>query len=356
MGKASKGEHYLVITDDIAKSELTPAEKLVACSITKRTRDRSKTDFMLLRASWIMEDWNISQEIVTTALKSLVSLGIIEKKRCAGGNLVKWVGWGTPGMEEEDWDAIPANPVSETVKPGLGSEEPNRETRFPLQTVKPGIACKPSNPVCNPSSVPNSVLKEKEYSNENNKPKKSFTESQSMRVDAGRAGDPVVVVSDFENLPDGNGATLLNPNGYQPKSKPRAATLTKAQADLCCQFLGATGEDAKVPTMVTQAQADKPGFVESCLRAAIDGAAAGKIRGSRVAYLGAIIKGQWNEGRWEVQMSEADARELVSIANGRKSVVDNVRFICEDGYAEYAAKATAKLDERERKVMAKYGK
>lgn len=191
MGKASKGEHYFVVTEDIAKSKLTPADKLVACSITKRTRDRTKTDFMLLRASWIMEDWNISQEIVTSALKNLVSLGIIEKKRCGGGNLVKWVGWGTPGMEEEDWDAIPANTVSETVKPGLGRKKSNRKTRFPLQTVKPGFACKPSNPVFNPSSVPSSVPKNEE----NQEEETSVPLSQSTRASAVLPVAPPLVLS-----------------------------------------------------------------------------------------------------------------------------------------------------------------
>ncbi len=143
MSKTTKGEYYFVISDDIAKSSLTPAEKLVACSITKRTRDRSKTDFMLLKATWIMDDWGISQEIVTTALKKLISLGVIEKKRCAGGNLVRWVGWGTPGMEEEDWDAIPLNTVCETVKHGISSDDQYRVGRYPLQTGLDGIPCKP---------------------------------------------------------------------------------------------------------------------------------------------------------------------------------------------------------------------
>ena len=353
MGKESKGEHYFVITEDIAKSDLTPAEKLVACSITKRTRDRSKTDFMLLRALWIMEDWNISQEIVTTALKNMVSLGIIEKKRCAGGNLVKWVGWGTPGMEEEDWDAIPSNTVSETVKPGIA---PNRETRFPLQTVKPGIACKPSYPVCNPSSVPNSVLKSRTKTEEKTTNERSITENKSTRVDAGRADGSFVVLDSDLDSSEQRTVTLLNPNGYQPKLKPKAATLTKSQADLCCQFLGATGEEAKLPTLVTQDQADKPGFIESCLWAAIDAAAAGKVKGRRVAYLAGILANQWKGGKWELEMDPKDIEELQKIANGRRMLVGDVAMIYENQREEYRVKQEAKYNERERKVMAKYGK
>ncbi|CAB5207053.1 hypothetical protein UFOVP184_19 [uncultured Caudovirales phage] len=149
MSDSKSGTYYFVITEDIAKSDLTPAQKLVACSIVKRTRDRGKTDFMLLRAAWIMEDWSMTSDVVTDSLKRLIQMGVIEKKRSSGGNLVRWVGWATPGMDESDWDAIRDNPESDSGKVGIAIRQ-----KAESDSVKSGIPCIRQNPESNLSNVP----------------------------------------------------------------------------------------------------------------------------------------------------------------------------------------------------------
>jgi len=336
--------YFIAIPARLANLDVPASHKMVAGSIFTRTYLRDKGGFIAIRARYFMEDWGLQETAITASLKWLKEQGVIETKRTRYGTLIRWV---RSDVDESFGDEPNHNENEDPEKQGsrnTGLRSPENED---LRSPKNGDALVPY------TGVPRLNPKSKE--NRPNEP--SITENKSTQAGAGRAGRAggrsVGLVSDSSEQ---RTVTLLNPNGYQPKSKPRAATLSKAQADLCCQFLGATGEEAKLPTLVTQEQADKPGFIESCLRMAIDAAAAGKVKGRRVAYLAGILANHWDDGRWEVQMSEADAKELVSIENDRWLLTLTAPTVYEKDRDEYVAKRTAKLDERERKVMAKYGK
>jgi hypothetical protein len=305
--------------------------------------------------------FGVSHVTVRASLKRLVALDLISYKRYDRGVLIT-----TNRDVIKAWSkakVIPQNAASEgeVIERIFASDGGVIERNFLSQRSKESLHHDRKNLSrsfkSNPSLSPSSKSLENDNPKDNPPTEPSITENKSTQAGAGHAGRAggrsVGLVSDSSEQ---RTVTLLNPNGYQPKSKPKAATLSKAQADLCCQFLGATGEEAKLPTLVTQEQADKPGFIESCLRIAIDAAAAGKVKGRRVAYLAGILANHWDDGKWEVQMSEADAKELVSIENDRWLLNLTAPSVYEKDRDEYVAKRTAKLDERERKVMAKYGK
>lgn len=92
---------FTAIPDDIAvRGDVPPTAKLVAGSIFSRTFLRRKTGFVLLRASWIAEDWGLSADSVTRALKLLADLDVIEIRRTPAGNEIRFVS--IPQIAESD--------------------------------------------------------------------------------------------------------------------------------------------------------------------------------------------------------------------------------------------------------------
>jgi hypothetical protein len=94
--------------------------------------------------------------------------------------------------------------------------------------------------------------------------------------------------------------------------------LNPAQRGLASTLLGSTGEDAKLGQICTQEQADKPGFLEYCLRETLKMVKGGKLRGGPFGYLRTVIDNQWDYGDWvnpEVLKANADLNEVIAIYN-----------------------------------------
>ena len=250
MSFRDKQQYYFVITDDIAKSDLTPSEKLVASSILKRTRDNNRTGFVMLRAGWIMEDWNISAEIVTNALKSLSQHGYIVTKRTCNGYNIRWA-----KVDETDDKEIPDNSESVSVKHGMRI----RESRNAI----------PENTDCSLTKGLNKDLNKEQQQ------------------------------EDGLSLSDG-ASNLPNPNTYKPENlAPRkGAVLTEAQRNLATQLLGASGQDRQFAASVSQEMANKTGFLEFYLKATIKASKERKIKGTTIAYLIGSINNSWCNGDW----------------------------------------------------------
>ncbi|CAB5237962.1 Helix-turn-helix domain containing protein [uncultured Caudovirales phage] len=106
----------------------------------------------------------------------------------------------------------------------------------------------------------------------------------------------------------------------------KPATLSEAQKGLAARLLGASGEEAKLCEVVTQEQADKPGFLEYCLNGALRSWTAGKISGRPMPYLITIISNSWNDGNWVSDEAISQARREESSA-GINSFMERLRKV-----------------------------
>ena len=107
---------FTAIPDDIAvREDISPTAKLVAGSIFSRTFLRRKTGFVHLRAAWIAEDWKMSADSVTRALKLLADLGVIEVKRTTSGNEIRFVSM----PQDADTDSAKSGELIRTERNGI---------------------------------------------------------------------------------------------------------------------------------------------------------------------------------------------------------------------------------------------
>lgn len=197
-----------------------------------------------------MEDWNISAEIVTNALKSLSQQGYIVTKRTCNGYNIRWA-----KVDETDDKEIPDNTESVSVKHGMRI----RESRNAI----------PENTDCSLTKGLNKDLNKEQQQ------------------------------EDGLSLSDGS-SNLPNPNTYKPENlAPRkGAVLTEAQRNLATQLLGASGQDRQFASSVSQEMANKTGFLEFYLKATIKASKERKIKGTTIAYLIGSINNSWCNGDW----------------------------------------------------------
>lgn len=238
---------FTAIPDDIAKREdIPPTAKLVAGSIFTRTFQRRITRFINLRAAWIAEDWGISADSVTRALKLLVELEVIEVKRTASGLEMRFV-------------SLPQDADSDSAKSGEPFRKKRTETpqKADSDSAKSGML---------PYTVTQTV---------------SQTEQQQEELSLLR-----------NRLPD---PTTYKPENLTPR---KGAVLTEAQRNLATQLLGATGQDRQFAASVSQEMANKTGFLEFYLKATIKASKERKIKGTTIAYLIGSINNSWANGDW----------------------------------------------------------
>lgn len=239
---------FTAIPDDIAKREdIPPTAKLVAGSIFTRTFQRRITRFVNLRAAWIAEDWGISADSVTRALKLLVELEVIEVKRTASGLEMRFV-------------SLPQNADTDSANCG----EPFRKKR----TETPQIA--------DSDSAKSGMLPYTVSQTESQTEQQQQEESSLLR----------------NRLPD---PTTYKPENLTPR---KGAVLTEAQRNLATQLLGASGQDRQFASSVSQEMANKTGFLEFYLRATIKASKERKIKGTTIAYLIGSINNSWDNGDW----------------------------------------------------------
>ena len=285
MEKYESAKPFFIPTpSSIAALDIPLAHKAVSGSIFARTALRNRTGFVAMRVSWIIEDWNIDEKSVTRALKWLKENGYIEVKRTRFGNMVKWIGDTSSDYPDE----------SDTAKCGITQQNQMSDTnptksRIPIRQIVGSQSDKLSD------ALPISGT---HIENLNRKQQTARVRTCEAPPESETPVSPVVVFDSVSQSP------LLNPNSYTAKPRREYVVFTQTQANLAAQLLGASGEDAKAPSVFTPEQSAKEGFIEYCIKSAID--RRGKVSGSAFAYLKGLVANSWNEGKWVDPAIEAE--------------------------------------------------
>lgn len=291
MEKYESAKPFFIPTpSSIAALDIPLAHKAVSGSIFARTALRNRTGFVAMRVSWIIEDWNIDEKSVTRALKWLKENGYIEVKRTRFGNMVKWIG-DTSSDYPDDETRIPEGSENTSLgsRSGKMSDTNPTKSRIPIRQIVGSQSDKLSD------ALPISGT---HIENLNRKQQPARVRTCEAPPESETPASPVVVFDSVSQSP------LLNPNSYTAKPKREYVVFTQTQANLAAQLLGASGEDAKAPSAFTPEQSAKEGFIEYCIKSAID--RRGKVSGSAFAYLKGIVANSWNEGKWVDPAIEAE--------------------------------------------------
>ena len=290
MEKYESAKPFFIPTpSSIAALDIPLAHKAVSGSIFARTALRNRTGFVAMRVSWIIEDWNIDEKSVTRALKWLKENGYIEVKRTRFGNMVKWIGDTSSDYPDES-DTAKCG-ITQQNQSGKMSDTNPTKSRIPIRQIVGSQSDKLSD------ALPISGT-HIENLNRKQQPSRACVRTCEAPPESETPVSPVVVFDSVSQSP------LLNPNSYTAKPRREYVVFTQTQANLAAQLLGASGEDAKAPSVFTPEQSAKEGFIEYCIKSAID--RRGKVSGSAFAYLKGIVANSWNEGKWVDPAIEAE--------------------------------------------------
>ena len=256
-------QSYVSIPLDILRQVKNPIDALIWGYIEGwENSQRVSKVYLYAGQQRMAEDLGVSTDTITRACYRLVNQGLLKTKRAPNGT------WYTT---RKDVSLDTADCVEK--KPAIPQSADFRGT--------PQVAA--SNKVTYPSNLSSS---------------EGLASANPSSSDP-FADDPV----DGRRLPN----PLLH-RSRLPREKPAGVKLNETQNDLATQFLGITGEDNKAPSLFTQEQADKTGFVETVFRRCIDGAKKKKIM-SRVGFVCTIRDELWNGGRFvDVKQAEEIAR------------------------------------------------
>ncbi len=238
-----RDEYFLPIPEQISRrSDLSVYAKLVSGCLYRRTV-KAKVESVMIQNDWIRELTAISIDEITRATAELVAAGVIEKKRTRLGNVYRWT------LESAD-SGIKNPPMAESR---------NRQQRN-QESADSGIKNPPTAECINTET--NTQIETQK--------------TTTLSVRGTRNTRPI-------------------------RNDRQKVVLTARQCELAMILLGVTGEEGKLAEVVTQEQADREGFLESCLEDAISNWRQGKILGRPIGYLIGMIRNSWNEGRWKSQ-------------------------------------------------------
>jgi hypothetical protein len=238
-------QKYVSIPMDIFQKVEKPIEAIVWGYIEgwENALRRSKV-YMDAGVARMAVELGVSEDTISRSIKNLVQLGLIFTQRTPRGS----------------WYSTKVDVICDPANCGI------------TKKVIPQIAvskCKPQIAVSNKGNP--------------------LQVTQSNPVGEPTASDPSVV----GRLPN---PLLHKPRFTMPKQHG-LLLLNHTQVDLASQYMGATGEDNKAPSLFSSEQFSRDGFIESVLRKCIDASAKKPVL-SRVGLLCKIRDESWNGGRW----------------------------------------------------------
>jgi len=251
-------QKYVSIPMDIFQRVEKPIEAIVWGYIEgwENALRRSKI-YIDAGVSRMATELGVSEDTISRSIKNLVLLGLIFTQRTPRGS----------------WYSTKVDVICDPANCGI------------TKKVIPQIAvskCKPQIAVSNKGNP-------LQVTQSNPAVDKSTTASDPSV--AGRLPNPLLHKPWF-TMPKQHGLLLLN----------------QTQVDLASQYMGATGEDNKAPSLFSSEQFSRDGFIESVLKKCIDASAKKPVL-SRVGLLCRIRDESWNGGRW-IDTSKTDFREL----------------------------------------------
>lgn len=180
--------------------------------------------------------------------------------------------------------------------------EPSENTVLPNPVKTLPSEPRANTVLTNPAQTLPSIMGNNGFKNEDKTKEQNHQSARVLACEASPESEPLA--SPDDDFVSVSQSPLLIPNGYTAKPMRGQVVLTQAQANLAAQLLGASGEDIKAHLIFTPEQSAKEGFIECCLKTAIDRRKS--IKGSAFAYLRGIVAGNWNDGKWVDPAIEAE--------------------------------------------------